>query len=92
MQPQIKADDDRQRQTTTDNSERPPLFYTVPDAARLMGTAPVTLYRAIRHGDFPAMKIGRRVVVPAKAIEAMVDAAVAEQIEVAASQFSVVRR
>lgn len=92
-QPESTTSNDSQQESSTDNSgNRAPLFYTVPDAARLIGTAPVTLYRAIRHGEFPAMRIGRRVVVPARAIEAMVDAALAEQAEVAASQFSVVRR
>lgn len=69
-----------------------PLFYSVPDAARLIGTAPVTLYRAIREGEFPAMRIRGRVVVPARAIEAMVDAAVAAQAEVVASRWVVVQR
>lgn len=92
-QPQASTGNDSQQESTTDNSgNRAPLFYTVPDAARLMQTAPVTLYRAIRNGEFPAMRIGRRVVVPAKAIEAMVDAAVAEQNVVAAAAFQVVRR
>jgi predicted DNA-binding transcriptional regulator AlpA len=85
-------------QDIQDNKSHPqtmvtsPLFYSVPDAARLIGTAPVTLYRAIREGEFPAMRIRGRVVVPARAIEAMVDAAVAEQAEVAASRWTVVQR
>jgi len=89
---QVTTDNDRQEPVTTDNNQQQPLFYTVPDAARLIGTAPVTLYRRIRLGEFPAMHVGRRVVVPARAIEAMVDAAVAEQEAIAASQFTVVRR
>jgi predicted DNA-binding transcriptional regulator AlpA len=32
-----------------------PCFYSVPEAARMIGMAPVTLYRAIREGEFPAM-------------------------------------
>lgn len=56
-----------------------PRFYSVAQVARMFGTAPVTLYRAIRAGEFPAVRIRGRLIVPAKAIEAMAEAAVAEQ-------------
>ncbi len=56
-----------------------PRFYSVAQVARMLGTAPVTLYRAIRAGEFPAVRIRGRLIVPAKAIEAMAEAAVAEQ-------------
>lgn len=69
-----------------------PLFYSVPQAAELIGTSAVTLYRAIRDGEFPAMRIRGRLIVPAKAIEAMVDATVAEQSVVDAASWAVVRR
>jgi excisionase family DNA binding protein len=69
-----------------------PLFYSVPQAAELIGTSAVTLYRAIRDGEFPAMRIRGRLIVPAKAIEAMVDATVAEQSVVDAAGWAVVRR
>ena len=41
--------------------------------------APVTLYRAIRAREFPAVRVRGRLIVPAKAIEAMADAAVVDQ-------------
>lgn len=69
-----------------------PRFYSVPQAARMIGTAPVTLYRAIRDGEFPAMRIRGRLIIPAKAIDAMIDAAVAEQSVVDGSGWTVVRR
>jgi excisionase family DNA binding protein len=69
-----------------------PCFYSVPEAARMIGTAPVTLYRAIRDGEFPAMRIRGRLIIPARAIDAMIDAAVAEQTVVDAGAWSVVRR
>lgn len=53
-----------------------PRFYSVPQVARLLGMAPVTVYRAIRAGEFPAVQVRGRLIVPAKAIDAMVDAAV----------------
>lgn len=56
-----------------------PRFYSVAQAARMFGMSPVTLYRAIRSGEFPAVRIRGRLIVPAKAVEAMADAALAEQ-------------
>ncbi len=70
---------------TTRAAEEPPLFYSVADAARIFGTSPMTLYRAINAGEFPAVRIRGRLIVPAKAVEAMADAAVAEQTMVDAS-------
>lgn len=51
-------------------------FYSVPAAAKLIGTAPVTLYRAIRDGEFPAIRVRGRLVVPALALDEMSCAAV----------------
>ncbi|MGC5309265.1 helix-turn-helix domain-containing protein [Micromonospora zamorensis] len=46
-------------------------FYTVAEAAQLLRTCDMTLYRSIRVGEFPAIRIRGRYVVPAKAIDAM---------------------
>ena len=54
----------------------PPAFYSVAETARLFGMSEMTLYRAIHAGQFPAVRIRGRLIVPARAIEAMVDAAV----------------
>jgi excisionase family DNA binding protein len=54
----------------TDNASAP-RFYSVAEAARILGAAPVTLYRAIRAGEFPAVRIRGRLIVPASALEAM---------------------
>jgi excisionase family DNA binding protein len=51
-------------------------FYSVTQAASLIGLSSMSLYRAIREGTFPAVRIRGRLFVPAKAIEAMIDAAV----------------
>ncbi len=56
-----------------------PTFYSVPDAAKLIGTSSVTLYRAIRDGEFPALRVRGRLIVPARVLEEMVSAAVAQQ-------------
>ena len=69
-----------------------PHFYSVPQAARMIGMAPVTLYRAIREGEFPAMRIRGRLIIPARAIDAMIDAAITENTVIDASGWAVVRR
>lgn len=46
-----------------------PAFYTVREAARHLRVAPATLYRAIREGAFPAVRVRTRYVVPAIALE-----------------------
>ena len=56
-----------------------PRFYSVAQAACMLGMSPMTLYRAISDGQFPAVRIRGRLIVPAKAIEAMADMAVDEQ-------------
>jgi predicted DNA-binding transcriptional regulator AlpA len=53
-----------------------PAFYSVAATARMFGMSEMTLYRAIHAGQFPAVRIRGRLIVPAKAIEAMVEAAV----------------
>ncbi|MBN9100520.1 MAG: helix-turn-helix domain-containing protein [Pseudonocardia sp.] len=45
----------------------------------MFGMSPMTLYRAIAAGEFPAVRIRGRLIVPAKAVDAMADVATAEQ-------------
>jgi excisionase family DNA binding protein len=54
-------------------------FLSVAAAAGLLGISEVTLYRAISAGEFPAVRIRGRLIVPAKAIEAMADAATVDR-------------
>jgi excisionase family DNA binding protein len=56
-----------------------PRFYSVAEVARMFGMSPMTVYRAIAAGEFPAMRIRGRLIVPAQAIDEMVGAAVADQ-------------
>jgi excisionase family DNA binding protein len=58
---------------------RTPRFYSVAEAAELFGMSTVTLYRAIRDGEIPAVRIRGRVIVPAKAIDALADITVTSQ-------------
>jgi excisionase family DNA binding protein len=53
-----------------------PRFYSVAEVARIFGMSRVTVYRAIADGEFPAVKIRGRLIIPAGAIEAMAEAAV----------------
>jgi predicted DNA-binding transcriptional regulator AlpA len=76
-------------------TERPPLappevprFYSVAQVAQMFGMAPVTLYRAIRAGEFPAVRIRGRLIVPARAVEALADAALADQTVVDAASWA----
>ena len=46
-----------------------PTFYTVPEAARILRVDPATVYRAIRAGQFPAVRVRTRYIVPARAVD-----------------------
>jgi excisionase family DNA binding protein len=52
-----------------------PSFYSVSEVADLFGMSGMTLYRAIREGQFPAIRVRGRVIIPARVIDALVDAA-----------------
>lgn len=64
-----------------------PRFYSVTQVAAMLGMSTMTLYRAISQGQFPAIRIRGRLIVPAKAVEAMADTALAEHTVVDASGF-----
>lgn len=66
-------------ETTSRTAAATPRFYSVAQVAQIFGMSPITLYRAISAGEFPAVKIRGRLIVPARAVEAMADAAVAER-------------
>jgi excisionase family DNA binding protein len=57
--------------------DRPKRFFTVAETAELLGVSTSTLMRAVRSGEFPAIKVRGRYVVPAKAIDEMESAALA---------------
>lgn len=48
-----------------------PRFRSVAETANILGMSEVTLYRAIHSGQFPAIKIRGRFVIPARAIDEM---------------------
>ncbi len=69
----------------TPSAPEAPRFYSVAQVARMFGMSSMTLYRAISADEFPAVRIRGRLIVPAKAIEAMAEAAMADQTVVDAS-------
>jgi excisionase family DNA binding protein len=73
---------------TKANGDRP-RFYSVSQVARIFGMSKVTVYRAIADGDFPAVKVRNRLIIPAQAIEAMAEAAVQSQGVVDAAAWTV---
>ena len=56
-----------------------PRFLSVPQVARMLGMSPMTLYRAIAAGKFPAVRIRGRLIVPMAALEAMTEVAITER-------------
>jgi len=50
---------------------------TVIEAARILGLSRNAAYEAIRRGELPALRFGRRVVVPAAALDKMLAEAAA---------------
>jgi len=60
----------------TDGSERRSrTWLTVEETAAELGLSAMTLYRAIAANSFPAVRVGRRICVPAGAIEELAEAA-----------------
>lgn len=57
--------------------ESPPrLFLTVRETADALRVDPATIYRAIRDGTFPAVRVRGRYIVPARAVDELVSRAV----------------
>jgi excisionase family DNA binding protein len=61
---------------TTTNGAAVRMFYTVREAAAELRVNKNTLYRAIHDNAFPAVKIRSRFIVPAKAIEQLLERAI----------------
>jgi len=47
------------------------LTYTVTEAAELLGISRSSAYECVRRGEIPSLTLGRRVVVPRRALEAL---------------------
>ncbi|MEU4424816.1 helix-turn-helix domain-containing protein [Actinoplanes sp. NPDC024001] len=55
-----------------------PKFLSVAETARALGMSEMTLYRAISAGQFPAVRIRGRLIVPYRVLEQLAEAAVSE--------------
>lgn len=51
------------------------LTYTVEEAAQLLGISRGTAYESARRGELPTLRLGRRLLVPRRALEQMLTAA-----------------
>ena len=49
-------------------------MYSVPEVAAMIGMNKSTLYRQIKAGTFPAVRIGSRLVIPVAALDAILAA------------------
>ena len=56
---------------------RPRLFHSVAETAELCGLGVMSVYRAIKDGRFPAVKVGNRLLVPDAALHQMAQDAIA---------------
>ncbi|KIR63545.1 helix-turn-helix domain-containing protein [Micromonospora haikouensis] len=52
-----------------------PRFHSVSEVAAILGMSEVTLYRAIHAGQFPAIKVRGRLVIPARVLDDMEESA-----------------
>lgn len=49
------------------------LTISVTEAAQLLGIGRGTAYECVRTGELPSIKLGRRIVIPKRALQALVD-------------------
>lgn len=56
-----------------DDSEDQALTLTVERAGRLLGISRGLAYELLRRGEIPSVRLGRRIVVPARAIDEILD-------------------
>ncbi len=47
----------------------PKVAYRVDEAARLLNVHPSTIYELVRAGTLPHKRLGRRIIIPAKALD-----------------------
>lgn len=63
-------------------------FYRVGEAAAMLNLSAMTLYRAIQAGEFPAIRVRSRIIVPARAIDNIEQAAVTSNSVVDTADFT----
>jgi excisionase family DNA binding protein len=71
------VDDDGKPITVPENAAAPagdPKTITVPEAAEEVGISAWSYYQAVKRGELPALRVGRRLVVPVAKLRALLDA------------------
>ena len=53
--------------------------YSVPEAAAILGISRAQAYNCVRSGELPALRFGRRLVIPAVALDRLLGTAVVEE-------------
>lgn len=51
-----------------------PATMTVTQAATVLGISRASAYECVRLGSIPSLRLGRRIVIPVRALEALLDA------------------
>ncbi|MFG1820393.1 helix-turn-helix domain-containing protein [Kribbella sp. NPDC049174] len=59
------------------SDEKSRKFLSITEAAEILGLSRMTLYRVIAAGEFPTVRVGRRLFVPGQALDDLVAAAIA---------------
>ncbi|MGH9917946.1 MAG: helix-turn-helix domain-containing protein [Nitrososphaerales archaeon] len=57
------------------NPDSVSLTLSVPETAKLLGVSRDLVYELVAQGELPALRLGRRIVLPRRAIEELVEAA-----------------
>lgn len=57
----------------SDNSER--IVFTVEEAREKLGISRGLMYEALRRGEIPSIRVGRRILIPCLALEKLLDQA-----------------
>jgi excisionase family DNA binding protein len=62
------------------DNQAPPqrLTLTVEEAGQMLGVSRSYAYELVRQGELPCMRLGRRIVIPVRALDALIDRVVAE--------------
>jgi excisionase family DNA binding protein len=54
------------------------LTLTVGEASQVLGVSRSSAYELVRRGELPSMRLGRRIVIPVRALDALLDRVTAE--------------
>ncbi len=57
------------------------LSLTVTEAAEMLGVSRTLAYALVARGELPSLRMGRRIVVPRRALEALLQAGIADPID-----------